>query len=96
VRTTQPWASGGTEVKTDPNGIGVTMIGMEVAGLTDAMTVRDTMTGIQDIAVTDGGMIGMTEVVDTDETAGQGPHPPEGGRDPGIGTTEDGDGLMKR
>jgi len=88
VRTIQSWASGGVEVKTDPNEIGVMTIGMGVAGLTDAMT------WIQDIVVTGGGMIGTTEV-GTGETVGQGPGPPEGGRDPRIGTTEDGDGPMK-
>lgn len=77
-------------IETGPNETGVTTIGTEVAGPIGAMIVRDTMTGIQVIVVTG---IGTTEV-DTEGTVGQGPGPP-GGRDPGRGITEDGDGLKK-
>jgi len=90
VRIIQPWASGGTGTKTNLNEIGVGMIGTGVAGQTDAMIARDTMTGIQ-VTVVVGEMTGTTEV-DTDETAGQDPGR-RGGHDPGIGITEDGEGL---
>ena len=89
MRIIQPWASGETETKADPNEIGVTTIGMGVAGQTDAMTVRNTMIEIRVIVVV-GGVVGMTEV-GTDGTVGPGPGR-RGGHDPGIGITE-GDGL---
>ena len=80
-------------IKTDPNEIGVTTIGTEVAGLTDVTIVQNTMTGIQNIVVTGGGMAEMAEA-DIEETVGQGRGPP-GGPDPGRGITGDGDGLKK-
>ena len=77
----------------DQNEIGVMTIGVEIVGLTGAMTVQDMMTGIQVTVVTGGGTTRTTEV-DIDETVGQDPGPP-GGRDPGIRITEDGGGLRK-
>jgi len=67
------------------------MTGMGAAGQTNAVIVRDTMRGIgiRDIAVV-GGMTGTAEV-GIDGTIGQGPGR-RGGHDPGMGTTEDGDG----
>ena len=94
MQTIQPWASGGMQIKTGPNEIGVTTIGTEVTGLTDATIVQNTMTGIRDIVVTGGGMTGMTEA-DIKETVGQGRGPPEGGPDLGKGVMGDGDGLKK-
>lgn len=87
MRTIQPWVSGGTQVKTDQNGIGVRTIGTGVAVLTDAMIIRDTTIGIQATVVTDGG----TTEVDIDENAGQGRG--RRGHNPGIGIAEDSDGL---
>ena len=84
----QSWASGGAGTRSDPNEIGVTTIGTKVADLTDAMTVRDTMPGIQVIVVVGGGTTEMIEV-GTDGIARQG-RGPQGDRDPGIGITEDG------
>ena len=91
MRTIRPWASGGTGIKTDANEIGATTTGTGVADLTDAMTVRDMMIGIQGTAVTGGGMTGTIEV-DSDETAGRGPGR-RSDRDPGIGIMEGGGGL---
>jgi len=90
VRTIQPWAFGGKGTKTNPNEIGVTMIGMGVAGQTGATTARNTMTGIR-VTVVVEGVTGMTEV-GIDETVGQGPGL-RGGHDPEIEITEDGEGL---
>lgn len=66
------------ETKTGPNGIGVTMREMGVAGLTDVTIAQGTMTGIRDTEVTGG----MTTEMDIEETADQDRDPPEGGRDP--------------
>lgn len=82
------------ETKTGSGEIGVTMMGTEVTGLTDATIVQDITTGIQDIVVTGEGTTGMTEA-DIEETVGQGQGPPEGDPDPERGTTGDGDGLKK-
>ena len=94
VQTIQSWASGGTQVKTGQKEIGAMTIGTEVADLTDATIVRNTMTGVQNIVVVGGEMTGMTEA-DTEETVGQGQGPPEGGPDPGRGIMGDGNGLKK-
>ena len=68
-------------------------IEMEIAGSTDVTTVQDTTTGIQVTAAMGGGTTGMAEA-DTDETAGRG-RDHRGGRNLGIGITEDGDGLRR-
>ena len=90
MQTIQSWASGGKETKTGPNETGVTTMGMEAVGLTDATIVQDTTTGIQDIVVTDGRMTGMTDI---EKTLGRGRDPPGGGLDPEKGIARDGDGL---
>lgn len=93
MQTPQPWTRGGIEVKTDLNEIGEMMIGMKVAGLKGATTARDMVRGIQ-VIVTDGRTTGMTEA-SIDGTVGQGLGPQGGDRDPGTGTTRDGDALRK-
>jgi hypothetical protein len=62
---------------------------MEAAGLSNVNTVRGTMTGTRAIVI--DGETGVT----IGEIVGRGPGPREGGHDPGIGTTGDGNGLGK-
>ena len=95
MRTIQPWVFGGTEIKTNPDETGVTVIRTGAADQTRAMTVWSTKTEIQGIVATGGGTAaGMTEL-DTDETVGRSLGHQGGGRGPRMWITEDGDGLGK-